>query len=135
MSRSRSSKMLQDILSQSRRSSSNRQSCERSGSVTRQQSSEKKVIPKIELRCSNGKKNQDSGRTTTEPTVLSTRNDNFSNIQNNIPESNPNDLKNLVKNKLSKGGAKQLKTWRHPMPDTKNQTQIRPILEQSSMFE
>ena len=91
MSRSRSSKMLQDILSQSRRSSSNcRQSCERSGSLSRQQSSEKKPIPKVEMRCSNGLKTQESGRTSTEPSALTARNENMSNIQNSMPASSPN---------------------------------------------
>jgi len=58
--------------------------------LTRQQSSEKKIIPKIELRCSSKKKNQESSRTTTEPSALTTRNDNIANIQNNLPDSSPN---------------------------------------------
>ena len=40
-----------------------------------------------------------------------------------------------MKNKLNRGGAKQLKTWKHPLNEAKSNMQIRPILEQSSMFE
>ena len=55
MSRSRSSKMLRNYLENSRRSGSNGRGSTKNGSLGRQASSEKKVAPRIELRCS-GKK-------------------------------------------------------------------------------
>ena len=78
MSRSKSSKMLQDMLSNSRRSGS--RPTERSGSVPRNQSSERKER-RIELRCSS-RKRESQVKMDTEPceVPLTDRNPNIGNL-------------------------------------------------------
>ena len=78
MSRSKSSKMLQDMLSNSRRSGS--RPTERSGSLPRNQNSERKER-RIELRCSS-RKVENQMKMDTEPSMipLTDRNPNINNL-------------------------------------------------------
>jgi hypothetical protein len=124
MARSRSSKMLQEIMSHSRRSSSITRQSERSGSLSRQPSSDKKAGSRIETRPS---KRHESEEPATPLLPLSNRNDNVA-VR---PEENPSRLKDLVKNKLSRGReSRQLKSFRQ-LPEPKQMVQGRPGPEQS----
>lgn len=110
ITRSKSSKMLQEILSQSRRSSSICKQSEQSGGLSRQPSSEKKLPVRIELRSSVRKEqsqgqSQGQGRPETEPTVapLTNRREDLLGGKEEISYSQSN-LRNLVRNKLGNRG-------------------------------